>query len=57
MTPTLVVPGLYQFTLGQVNMHLLDVGEDLVLIDTGYPGSGEAIVAAIRAIGRAPAGV
>ena len=55
MKPKLVVPGLYQFTLGQVNMHLLDDGDELVLIDTGYPGGGEAIVAAIRALGRAPA--
>ena len=54
MKPKLVVPGLYELALGQVNAHLLETADGLVLIDTGYPGNGEAIVAAIRSLGRSP---
>lgn len=54
MKPKLVVPGLYELALGQVNAHLLETADGLVLIDTGYPGSGETIVAAIRSLGHDP---
>ena len=48
-----VVPGLYRLALGVVNAYLI-VGETLVLIDTGVPGSEEKILAAIRELGRRP---
>ena len=54
MKPKLVVPGLYELALGQVNAHLLETADGLVLIDTGYPGNGETIVAAIRSLGHDP---
>jgi glyoxylase-like metal-dependent hydrolase (beta-lactamase superfamily II) len=50
----LVVPGLYELALGQVNAHLLEIADGLVLIDTGYPGNGETIVAAIHSLGHDP---
>lgn len=40
--------------LGQVNSHLLETADGLVLIDTGYPGNGETIVAAIHSLGHDP---
>jgi glyoxylase-like metal-dependent hydrolase (beta-lactamase superfamily II) len=52
--PKFVVPGLYELPLGQVNAHLLETADGLVLIDTGYPGNGETIVAAIRSLGHEP---
>ncbi len=49
-----VVPGLYELTLGQVNAHLLETGDSLILVDTGYPGSAPAICSALGALGRSP---
>ena len=50
-SPTQVVEGLWQISLGSVNVFLLDRGE-LTLIDTGLPGSSDKIVAAIESIGK-----
>jgi glyoxylase-like metal-dependent hydrolase (beta-lactamase superfamily II) len=49
-----VAPGFYELPLGQVNAHLCVEDEGLTLIDTGYPGSAEKILAAIRQLGRSP---
>ncbi|MDX1415361.1 MAG: MBL fold metallo-hydrolase [Candidatus Promineifilaceae bacterium] len=49
-------PGIYQISLGIVNVFLLDTG-DLTLIDTGVPGSEEKILAAVREIGRKPTAI
>ena len=49
-----VVPGLHSVDLGMVNAYLLEVGEEVVVIDTGVPGSEHAILEALAAIGRAP---
>jgi glyoxylase-like metal-dependent hydrolase (beta-lactamase superfamily II) len=54
MPPTLIVEGLWQLSLGAVNVFLLDQGE-LTLIDTGLPKSESKIVEAIESIGRKPA--
>jgi glyoxylase-like metal-dependent hydrolase (beta-lactamase superfamily II) len=50
-----VAPGFYELALGQVNAHLCIEDEGLTLIDTGYPGSAEKILAAIRELGHGPA--
>ncbi len=54
-----VVPGLYHLSLGIVNAYLLispkpGGGEEVTLIDTGTPGSEKKILAAMRALGKAP---
>jgi hypothetical protein len=55
MPPKLLVPGLYELAVGQVNCHLLDAGDEgLVLVDTGYPGSAAAILEAVESLGRRP---
>lgn len=53
MRPLLVAPGVYvvPFPIGQV--YLWDRGDALTVIDTGIPGSADAILAAIRERGRA----
>ncbi|REK12338.1 MAG: MBL fold metallo-hydrolase [Planctomycetota bacterium] len=52
-----VVPGLYELPLGQVNVHLLETRDGLILIDTGMPGNGPAIEAALQSIDRSPADI
>ena len=49
-----VVPGLFEVSLGFVNVFLLEAEDGLVLFDTGIPGSGRAILEAVRSIGRTP---
>jgi glyoxylase-like metal-dependent hydrolase (beta-lactamase superfamily II) len=48
-----VVPGVFQVSLGMVNVFFL-VGEDVTLIDTGIPGSAPKILNGLREIGRQP---
>ncbi len=55
MVAKLVVPGLWEISLGVVNSFLLDNDDGLALIDTGVPGSAPKILEAIREIGRQPA--
>ncbi|MFO0892296.1 MAG: MBL fold metallo-hydrolase [Isosphaeraceae bacterium] len=47
-----IVPGLWEISLGFVHAFLLDPGDDLILIDTGPPGSAERILEAVRGLGR-----
>lgn len=51
---TEVAPGLWRVRLGFVSAYLVDVGDGLVLIDTGTAGSGRRIVEAVQSIGREP---
>ncbi|MEE8353250.1 MAG: MBL fold metallo-hydrolase [Dehalococcoidales bacterium] len=46
-----VVPGVHQLAIRSANVYLL-AGEELALIDTGFPGSSGGIVDYIRGIGR-----
>jgi len=54
MQPRLLVPGVYllPFEIGQV--YLWDRPDGLTVVDTSIDGSADAIVEAIRAIGRQP---
>ncbi len=48
-----VVAGVYALSLGPVNAFLID-DDGLTLIDTGVPGSSDAILQAVRELGRQP---
>jgi glyoxylase-like metal-dependent hydrolase (beta-lactamase superfamily II) len=50
-----VVPGVYSISMGAVNAFMIDDSDELVLIDTGTPGSAKAILEAIGETGRTPA--
>lgn len=52
-----VVDGLWQVPLGPVNAYLAYDGRELVVVDTGLPGSAPRIGAAIKEIGRKPSDV
>lgn len=46
-----VVPGVHTVPLGFVNAFILETGDGVTLIDTGTPGSGTRIVAAVEQLG------
>ena len=50
----LVTPGLHRIAHRGANSYLIEDGDALVLIDTGFADSGPAILAAVAAIGRQP---
>lgn len=53
-----ITASLYQRSLGVVNVFVIsDKKAGLTLIDTGYKGSGEPIVSAIRKAGEDPASI
>ncbi|RYF56208.1 MAG: MBL fold metallo-hydrolase, partial [Cytophagaceae bacterium] len=53
-----VTASLYQISLGVVNVFVIkDTDNGLTLIDTGYKGSSEKIVSAIRKAGDDPASI
>jgi glyoxylase-like metal-dependent hydrolase (beta-lactamase superfamily II) len=49
-----IVDGVFAIGLGMVNAFLLETPEALVLIDTGFPKSTDAILAAMQQRGHAP---
>jgi glyoxylase-like metal-dependent hydrolase (beta-lactamase superfamily II) len=53
MTVKTIVPGLYQVSLGFVNVFLIE-GDGLTLIDTGVKSSAPAILKAIHSLGKQP---
>jgi glyoxylase-like metal-dependent hydrolase (beta-lactamase superfamily II) len=56
MTVKQIAPNVYVIPLGFVNAFLID-GDDLTLIDTGIPGSGEKILQAVRELDKQPADI
>ena len=46
-----VVPGLHLLPLGIANAYLWHGGDGVTLVDTGPPGSGPAVVAALDHLG------
>src|SRR3954470_2187920 len=54
MSSKLIVPGLWEVSLGFVNAFLLESDDGLALIDTGVADSSGKILEAVRAIGRDP---
>ena len=49
-----IVDGAYILPMGNANAVLLDAGSDLVLIDAGFPGKTDVVLAAIGKLGRKP---
>lgn len=47
-----VAPGVHMVTRRNANMYLLESGDRLALIDTGFPGSEDAVLGAVAARGR-----
>ena len=56
MTVKQIAPNVYVIPLGFVNAFLID-GDDLTLIDTGIPGSGEKILQAVHELDKQPADI
>jgi len=52
-----VVPGLWRVELGVVNAYLLEDGDGLILIDTGYPSSETRLLDAVAELDRQPSDV
>lgn len=50
-----IMDGLHVVPVGAVNVFLLDGPDGLTLIDAGFPNSADAILGAVRTLGRAPA--
>src|ERR1051326_4705027 len=53
-SPKPIVEGLWQLSLGPVNVFLLQDNGDLTVIDTGTPHCESKILAGIEAIGKRP---
>ncbi len=51
-----IVPGVYEVSLGFVNVFLIEA-DGLTLVDTGIAGSAEKILQAVREIGKQPADI
>ena len=49
-----IIEGVYLVAMGNANAFLIEDGDELILIDAGYPGKEEAVLAEIRAINRTP---
>ena len=49
-----VAPGVYRCADGLVNWYLVADGDELLLVDTGWPDSWSRIVAAVQQLGRSP---
>lgn len=54
MPAKLIAPGLYAIPVGPVNAFLLDAPDGCALIDTGFLGSADKILHAVRALGKQP---
>jgi glyoxylase-like metal-dependent hydrolase (beta-lactamase superfamily II) len=52
-----VVPGLHMISAGPINMFLLESDGGYALIDTGLPGSADAIAKAAAGLGKAPSAI
>lgn len=56
MEATPVVPSVYSVSGGAANVYLID-HDGVTVVDTGVPGKADAILDAVRSIGRAPGDV
>jgi glyoxylase-like metal-dependent hydrolase (beta-lactamase superfamily II) len=52
-----IVPGLFELSLGVVNVFLLEAQNGWALIDTGVPNSADRILTAFQEIGNQPADI
>ena len=51
MTPFRIIGNVYYVGSYQASAHLIDTGDGLILIDTGYAGNAEMLVESIQALG------
>ncbi len=49
-----IIDGAYLVPMGNANAFLLDAGQELVLVDAGFPKKESVVLDAIKALGRAP---
>jgi len=49
-----ILPNIHLLQLGAVNAYLIEHEEELILIDTGYPGNENSVFDYIRRIGKQP---
>lgn len=49
-----IIDGAYLVPMGTANAVLLDAESDLVLVDAGWPGKADAVLDALRDLGRRP---
>jgi glyoxylase-like metal-dependent hydrolase (beta-lactamase superfamily II) len=49
-----VAPGVHRYADGLVNWYLVQDGDELLLVDTGWPNSWSRVVAAVQELGRSP---
>ncbi|SIO32779.1 Glyoxylase, beta-lactamase superfamily II [Singulisphaera sp. GP187] len=54
MAATIIVPGLWEVSLGFVNAFVLESPDGLAVIDTGIAGSAGKILQAVKEMGREP---
>jgi glyoxylase-like metal-dependent hydrolase (beta-lactamase superfamily II) len=52
-----VADGIFHVRGTEVNWYLIREGDDLTLVDSGYPGDLERVEESVRVLGRAPADV
>lgn len=57
MTAQSIIDGLWMVSHRGANTYLLQDGDGLVLIDTGFPGSADIILGALQGLGRSPADI
>lgn len=49
-----IVPGLFEISLGAVNVFLLETDDGLALIDAGFPNKADQILTEVRQLGKQP---
>lgn len=49
-----MLPGLHRIAHRGANSYLIEDGDELVLVDTGFPDSADAILTKVAALGRSP---
>jgi glyoxylase-like metal-dependent hydrolase (beta-lactamase superfamily II) len=49
-----IAPGLFELSLGVVNVFLLEADDGLALIDAGYPDNADRILSGVAELGRQP---
>ncbi len=52
--PFCIVSGLYYVGNSNVSSHLIDTGDGLILLDTGFPQTGYLLLESIRRLGFDP---
>jgi glyoxylase-like metal-dependent hydrolase (beta-lactamase superfamily II) len=57
VTPAEVAPGVFHVEGSRTNLYLVVEGDEVCVVDSGYPGDRQLVVTAIERIGRSPGDV